>query len=277
MMMQHCKQWIGTGWLLSVLVGVPCVAMAADNDLDGIDDTIETTGNITFGGVTYSPCVAGVARNACLSPTSKDIFIYVVRSSSGFLATNGLDNAGFLFEFITQPKTTTARGKVDGLGVGVHAAFVTAEVPTGSRYVGATDQKAVQIIADDLANSPVFGKADVGTPTDTGDATIYPLTIKNYVNALKGGDNTADWQKYIKQTFSHELSHMTALFATYNSRYGGYHTKSGTGVVMDQEVVYNSNNKTFAIPTDYASGDNPCLLRVDTSNPLNCIGFIIVD
>ena len=128
-------------------------------------------------------------RNACLSPASKDIFIYLVRSTSGFLATNAPDNAALLFDFITQPKTTISTGKVDGLGIGVHVAFVTTEVPAGNRFVGSTAQKAVQIIADDTPNSPVFGVADVGTPTGTGDARVFPLTIKNYVNSLKGGQS----------------------------------------------------------------------------------------
>lgn len=270
---QYWWRAIGVVSLIVGLMAWPGAAMAADADLDGIDDSVESGAGIMFNGTNYPPCVPGLARNTCLSPTSQDIFIYLVRSTSGFLATNvpALDNAAFLFQFITEPRQTTGTGKINGLEVGVHVAFVTA-VPA-DRVVAGTPQSAVLMIADDTANSSIFGKADVGTPSATGNATVYPLTIKNYVNNLKGGDNPTVWMPYIQNVFSHELSHVVALFATYNSRYGGYHTKTGTGVVMDEQIVYNSNKKTFAIPTDYASPDNPCLLRVDTSNPLRCVAF----
>ena len=67
--------------------------------------------------------------------------------------------------------------------------------------------------------------------------------------------------------------HVAALTALYDSRFGGNHYATGSGVVMDQSVVYNSKRKTFTIYDDYATGDNPCLLLVNTSNPLGCIGF----
>jgi hypothetical protein len=256
----------------------PGPAMAADTDADGIDDTREIPGGagVTFDGVPYPPCgtvqPGTAARNACVSPNSKDIFIYFVDLTGGFLATNNLGTPELLFQFITAPNTATGqRGKVFGLGVGVHVRFKNAEVPTENRLV-VGNQKAVQIIADGLANSAVFGRADVGTPTNTGNATVYPVTIKNYVNSLKGGgDNPSDWKPFIQRTFSHELSHVAALVALSTERFGGNHYSSGRGVVMDQSVVYNSKNRTFTIYSDYASGDTPCLGVVNTANPLGCL------
>ena len=142
----------------AALIGGPGVAMAVDNDLDGIDDSVEASGGagITFGGRTYLPCsgtpTPGAARNDCLSPTSKDIFIYLVRPAGGFIATTFQDNAAVLFDFITRARTDLGHGKVDGLGVGVHVAFVTTEVPSANRLLGiacCNGQKEVQIIADE--------------------------------------------------------------------------------------------------------------------------------
>lgn len=264
---------------VAALAGLPYSAMAADNDLDGIDDAQETGTPVTplvFNGVTYSPCTAGMARNSCLSPTSKDIFIYLVTApGGGFLGANNLLAPEFLFKFITDPNVTVPdatvnTGKVDGLGVGVHVAFVTAEVLSSNRGVGTLGEKAVQIISDDDPNAFVFGAADVGTPTATGDARVWPVKIRNYV--VNGGGTTADWQKFIQRTYSHELSHVAALTATNDSRYGGYHYATGSGVVMDQNVVFNSKRKTFTIYDNYASGDRPCLLKVTpVTNPLTCV------
>ncbi len=264
------------------LIGGPGAALAADADSDGIDDSVESPGGagISFGGRTYGPCsgtpAPGAARNDCLSPTSKDIFIYLVRPAGGFLATTFQEgNAAEVFDFITRARDAAGAGKVNGLGVGVHVQFVPTEVPAASRGVGTLGQKAVQIIANESPDSFVFGAADQGTPSATGDATVWPVKIKNYV--VNGGGAEAVWRNFIKRTFSHELSHVAALTALADARFGSNHYATGSGLVMDQSVVYNSKKKTFAIHDDYATNDSPCLLRVDTSNPLQCIGFVIID
>jgi hypothetical protein len=261
----------------AALIGGPGVALAADADSDGIDDSVESSGGagISFGGRTYSPCsgtpTPGAARNDCVSPTSKDIFVYLVtKSGGGFLQENGLIAPEVLFQFITAASTATPKG----LGVGVHVSRVDAAVPSASRGLVTTpptSQKAVQITVDELPDYFVFGAADQGTPSATGNATVYPATIKSWVVTRGGTD--AVWKKFIQRTFSHELSHLAALTALYDSRYGGNHYATGSGVVMDQSVVYNSNKKTFTIYDKYAAGDNPCLLRVNTANPVQCIGF----
>lgn len=276
---QYWKQVLCAFATTAALIGGPGAALAADADMDGIDDSVELSGGagITFGGTNYPPCAAGVARNSCLSPTSKDIFIYLVRPAGGFLATNFTEgNVAAVFDFITRPATATAAGsgKVEGLGVGVHVAFVTTGISAANRGLvttPSTSQKAVQIIANESPDSFVFGVADQGTPSATGDATVWPVKIKNYV--VNGGGTSTDWTNFIKRTFSHELSHVAALTTLYDSRFGGNHYATGSGVVMDQSVVYNSRRKAFTIYDDYATGDKPCLLVVDTSNPSRCIGF----
>ena len=259
----------------AALIGGPGAALAADADSDGIDDSAESTGaGITFGGTNYPPCsgtpLPGAARNACVSPTTKDIFVYLVtKSGGGFLQQNGLIAPEVLFQFITAASTATPKG----LGVGVHVSRVDTAVSSTSRGVGTLGQKAVQIIADEFPDSLVFGQADQGTPSATGNATVYPVTIKNWVVTRGGTD--AVWKKFIQRTFSHELSHIAALTALYDSRFGGNHYATGSGVVMDQSVVYNSKTKTFTIYDKYAAGDNPCLLMVNTLNPVQCIGFAL--
>lgn len=265
----------------------PGAAMAADNDLDGIADDLETgtpVSPLMFGGVTYQPCAAGALttfqRNACLSLTTQDIFVYLVTAAGGgFLAQNGLIDmsktpvdVSVLFQFITSPHTATTRGKVDGLGVGVHVAVVNT-VPV-SRAVGALGQQAVVMTVDESASAFAFGSTDEGTPSNTGNSTFWPVYIKNYLNSriMGGVDTPSVWKPYIQRTASHELGHAAALTAAFDTSLGQYHYASGSGTVMDDSVVCNSNKHTCAIYNDYASPDSLCLrgLVIPFTNPLQC-------
>ena len=298
------QQLLGIIALSAALVGLPVLGMAADSDQDGITDALETSG-LTFppGGFPYPPCAAGtvqgsVARNACLSTTSKDIFVYLVTAAGGgFLAQNGLINmatnpvdASVLFQFITAPNTATTTGKVDGLGVGVHVAVVNAAPAPASLAVGDLGQKAVVVTVDEAASAYAFGHTDVGPPTNTGISTIWPVYVKTYLNKYvfggidKPGDTnipsctTCGWKAYIQRTAAHELSHAAALTAAYNSSLGQYHYATGSGTVMDDAVVCTSNRGgSCKIYNDYANGDRPCLLSLvsPTTNPLQCLAGII--
>src|SRR5690242_6216965 len=80
--------WRSTIFIIAtvgMLVGFPVAASSvADTDLDGIDDALEQAGGagILFGGFNYLPCASAtptiVERYTCLSPGSKDIFVYLV-------------------------------------------------------------------------------------------------------------------------------------------------------------------------------------------------------
>lgn len=283
------QYWWRAMGIVALIVGLmawPGVAMAADADLDGIDDSLEITGGagLSFGGYPYAPCASGALttaqRNACLSTGSKDIFVYLVTAASGgFLATNDMINmatvpvdVSVLFQFITAPNTANGTGKVNGLGVGVHVAVVNA-APV-SRAVGALGQQAVVMTVDEATSAFAFGSTDQGTPSNTGRSTIWPAYIKTYLNNNIFGrvDTPSVWKLYIQRTASHELSHAAALTAQYNSSLGQYHYATGSGVVMDDSVVCNSKRKTCTIYTLYASGDNPCLLGLvsPSTNPLQC-------
>ena len=290
----------------ATLAGLPVLGqIAVDNDQDGIADSIETTGaGLPWGGFTYPPCAAGttiVDRYKCLSPTSKDIFVYLVTptSTGGFLATNGFittsplpvnatkctstdsKSCTGLFGFITAPKFTgpnQLKGTVDGLGVGVHVAVVTT-APT-DRSVGLLGQQAVVMTVDESASAFAFGATVVGTPSNTGRSTIWPVYIKNFLtnNVTGGVDTPIIWKPHVQNTASHELNHAAALAASYNQRLGQYHYASGSGTVMDDKVICSSKTKTCNIYNDFATGDNPCLLALvsPTTNPLQCTGLTII-
>jgi hypothetical protein len=294
------------------LIAMPLLSSAVtDNDQDGIDDALEQPGGagISFNGQNYPPCSTSVTivdRYTCLSPTSKDIFVYLVTAAGGgFLAQNGLittsspvnstlcaplqpapakANCTGLFGFITAPpnpivvngKTT---GTIDGLGIGVHVAVVNT-APTNRSVGGSFGQQAVVMTVDESPSAFAFGATDEGTPSNTGRSTIWPVYLKNFINQnVTGGvDTPSIWKPYIRNTGSHELSHAAALTATYNARLAQYHYASGSGTVMDDKVICSSKTKTCNIYDDYASGDRPCLLALASpiTNPLQCVGFTII-
>ena len=192
-------------------------------------------------------------------------------------ATTGLCSTG-LFAYITAPNTAIAgvKGKVDGLGVGIHVAVVSAA--PASRAVGALGQQAVVMTVNESPSAPVFGRTDDGTPSNTGNSTIFPVFEKNYlITYVFGGVDTTTVESkyilpYIQRTASHELSHAAALTAKLDSKLG-YHYSTSSGVVMASDVACTtSNGGSCAIYNDYATGDIPCLLSLvsPTTNPLQC-------
>src|SRR5215475_11766676 len=58
-----------------------------DSDNDGFTDAQECSGITTIGGATFPRCVAGLARDQCVDPDSKDLFVIFAPASSGSLLT----------------------------------------------------------------------------------------------------------------------------------------------------------------------------------------------
>lgn len=307
------QQVLGILAVAAALVGLPGLGMAAvaDQDGDGIDDSVETSGSgISLNGVFFPPCSTTsppapgtAARNACISPTSKDIFVYLVLVAAdgsfppngGFLGTNRLINTATtpvdvcgpnpttglcttgLFAYVTAPNKATTRGKVDGLGVGIHVAVVGA-APASRAVGGNLGQQAVVMTVDESPSAPVFGRTDEGTPSNTGNSTIFPVFEKNYLlTYVFGGVDSSTVEStyilpYIQRTASHELSHAAALTAMKDSNLG-YHYSTSSGVVMASDVACTTNKGgSCVIYNDYATGDIPCLLALvsPTTNPLQC-------
>jgi hypothetical protein len=160
------------------------------------------------------------------------------------------------FVFVKRPE--------DQGGLGIETHLIPA---TDDRQVTAT-QKAARITESLDAKGEILGVAQYGTPNGLDLATVFTERIKNFVNAQCAGATSctsstgvsgaaAVVQLYIQHTFAHELGHMLKLAIDYNRRFGGYHYKSGSQVVMEQSVVVSSKagRVTFLISTQYADPD----------------------
>jgi hypothetical protein len=222
-----------------------------DFDADGLFDRQECDGLPLPSGVRFPSCVGStLPRSACLDPRSRDLFVMLVRAAAG----SNLPNDPFVF--VKRPQ------EQGGLGIETHLI-----PPTDDRQVTAT-QKAVRITESLDANGEILGVAQYGTPNGLDLATVFTERIKNFVNGQCAGATSctsstgasgpaAIVELYIQHTFAHELGHMLQLALEYNRRFGGYHYKSGSEVVMEQSVVVSSKGGrvTFLISTQYADSD----------------------
>ncbi len=119
----------------------------------------------------------------------------------------------------------------------------------------------------DVSNLDVLGFANYGTPNGLDYSTIYTQRIINFIDDVcasasqcqdsTGVERPELYAKYINHTIAHEAGHLMQLTSSYNSRFGGYHYKSGTGVILDQSIKYtNKGGKvTWYIGTGYTSAD----------------------
>jgi hypothetical protein len=221
--------------ILSLLL-IPSSALA-DADMDGFTDAEEMTGITLLDDngnptITVPPCTfaPGEDRNSCLDPATPDLFVIVAP-----FATDSLVPADPL-AFIYKPKAA------GGLGVAAHQ-LALAEAPL-SRYITST-QKAVRI-AENTDASPgdvILGIANQGTPNGMDRATVYTHRIANHITDIYAAEEQKPPQDliddYIRHTIAHEIGHMTSLAVDYNKRFGGYHYKTGSEVLMEQSVVYS--------------------------------------
>ena len=82
---------VGAGGALLLLpdhshAAVTCPSTSTnDADGDGFTDAEECSGITLLDGVTVTSCVAGVDRNSCLDPNSKDVFVIVVPAAGSTL------------------------------------------------------------------------------------------------------------------------------------------------------------------------------------------------
>jgi hypothetical protein len=192
------------------------------------------------------------------NPEVPDLFVILVYATDlGLPDTNIPPNP---LEFVSD---SIAAG---GLGVVTHL------IPSGEanpdRFVSPdSPQKAVRITEDLHPEGVILGYANQGTPNGLDDAIIYTEHIKDHVittcaegyvycidpaSSASGPDEIIP--VYIKHTIAHEIGHMTMLAVDYNRRFGGYHYKAGSEVVLEQAVKYTSKKGkvTFYISTEYA-------------------------
>ena len=239
---QRIKTKVGLAFLTVAalaLAMVPTGAKAQDADLDGFTDQQEMDGITLMDGTIITT-----------DPTIPDLFVILVQATPSNFPANPL-------EFVSKPQ---ANG---GLGI------VTHEIPYDpanlDRYVSPNSlQKAVRITENLDPQGIILGYANQGTPNGLDEAIIFTERIKNHViSTCTGADPCIDSagnagqgliDTYIKHTIAHEIGHMTSLAVEYNRRFGGYHYKSGSEVIMEQAVKYTDKQGTvtFYISTDYA-------------------------
>ena len=214
---------------------------AIDSDGDGFSDALECSGITLYSGVVVNT-----------SPDVRDLFVVLVEATPSNFPPNPL-------EFVSSP---VAAG---GLGI------VTHEIPLvhPERFVSPhSSQKAVRITENLHPDGIILGYANQGTPNGLDEAIIYTEHIKNHVETVCAEEGTASCidsatgasgpaaiiPVYIKHTIAHEIGHMTNLAVDYNRRFGGYHYKAGSEVVLEQAVSYTAKKGkvTFYISTHYA-------------------------
>jgi hypothetical protein len=231
----------------------------ADFDNDGFTDFQECNGIIRYivmnNGPVYPGWESGEPRENRLGPAAQDLFVILVPANPSKFPPNPL-------EFVSN-------STVDG-GLGIFTHQIPADEANPDRFVSPfSTQKAVRITEDPDPEGIILGYANQGTPNGLDDAIIYTNHIYNHVDttcAEANSDNDcvnsappavgrdAITQVYIKHTIAHEIGHMTLLAVDYNRRFGGYHYKAGSGVVLEQAVSYTSKKGkvTFYISTEYA-------------------------
>ena len=255
--------------LLAVAAVAMCIrlsqARAQDSDRDGFTDQQEIEGITLVDGSRVESCldVAGnylcddpTVRRFRLDPETPDLFVILVQANPSSLPANPL-------EFVTK---SLAEG---GLGITIHEISPAQAGP--DREITPT-QKAVRVTESLDTSVQILGIANYGTPNQLDQASVFTERIRSYVSSVCAnatnycGDDTglilgpdAIADVYIKHTIAHEIGHMLSLAAEYNKRFGGYHYKSGSQVIMEQSVMYTSKSKgrlvTFYMSTDYAAPD----------------------
>jgi hypothetical protein len=260
---------------LSAAAAVTCPAadLVTDTDGDGFTDAQECTGIVTAGAVPRQipPCVAGVARESCLDPNTKDLFVIYVPVLNGSLLGSTTIGVPAPFSNVTAYENTY-RGFTP-LGVTVHQLAAT-EAAADRTVVANSPQKAIRIVEDLDASDITLGYCQWGTPNGDDGCTIWTQRILNYITTSCAGSiivtpsgvatsATDVFRAYVTWVVLHETGHASGgLSAKYNSRYGGYHYAPGTGTMMEQAAVVTtkSGKCKFSISKDWnITSDQPAI------------------
>jgi hypothetical protein len=240
---------------IQVQAQVNCAtAGAADFDNDGFTDAQECNGISLDQGaaavVLFPSCVGtALPRSQCLDPNTRDLFVILVSATPVSLIP--ADPLGL----ISKPQ---AQG---GLGIATHT--ISLDQAGADRTVSsASPQKAVRITESlNTTSGDILGFCNQGTPNDLDGCTVFTQRIINFVNSVYASVGQTPpaglVDTYIRHTIAHENGHSVAVAVDYNSRFGGNHQKSGSGVVMEQSVSYSvkGGNVTFNISIDFADPD----------------------
>lgn len=214
------------GW--AQIAGCPATDPALDSDQDGFLDVTECAGITLSNGRLFQT-----------NPTRKDVFVILTPAQSGSLLPA---------EFNPYVPVTYNGISFQGLQpLGVNAIVLAPGEIADDRTVApaVSSQKAISIAESTDVNGSILGNCQWGTPDGLDGCVVFTQRIMNFINSVcdGAGDRTSNRQQiflaYITQSFLHESGHtLGGMTSTYNSRTGGYHYKSGSGLVMEQSVTY---------------------------------------
>ena len=241
-----------------ICASVGAANSVADYDKDGFTDFQECNGITLYDGTQFPGYNnGGPNRSLRLGPADPDLFVILVLANPSRIT---MDDP---LEFVSAPKTQG--------GLGIIAHMLTGSPPDDRIVSPPWPQKAVRISESLHPEGIILGYANQGTPNGLDDAIIYTEHIKKHVETVCAEEGTAGCidsatnvsgpaaiiSIYIRHTIAHEIGHMMMLAVDYNSRFGGYHYKSGSQVIMEQAVKYTSKKGkvTFYISTHYADPD----------------------
>jgi hypothetical protein len=239
------------------------ISQQCDTDADGFTDYEECYGITLADNTTHFR--GYMEGGECLDPNKKDLFVILIRATPS-------SNIPDPSEYSVPEKDPLQY--VRSLPINVHL-ITEAQATSNANYTldrivsptSTFQQKAVRVAESlETATDPnIMGISYEGTPVGRDNALVYTAKIINHVNSVYAAAGASIQPgliyTYIKQTIAHEIGHMVGPLAPVSARdqerYGGFHYKSGTNVIMDQSVYYTSKGKsvTFYVGTTWTSLD----------------------
>ena len=235
---------------------VNCATVTAgsptDSDRDGFTDYQECNGidlDLGTAPARHFPTCVGttLSRDQCLDPNTKDLFVILVPATPSLIPSDPL-------KFVSAPQSG------GGLGIATHM-LTPDQAGSDRRVTSASPQPAMRCTENLDPTGNILGISNYGMALDA--SVVFTKRITNFVNSVYASVGQTPpaglLDDYTRHTFAHEIGHTIALTATYDSRYGGYHYKSGTIVVMEQAVKYTvkGSKVTFYVSTAFATQDPP--------------------
>jgi hypothetical protein len=253
----------------------------ADSDNDGFTDFQECTGITTIGTtpVVFPWCGTATAdgvlptRDRCLDPNSKDLFAILRIPATGSLLPAPYN------PFLPFSAYGINFFGLDALGVTVHKLTpleAAADRTVTGAVAGLAAPKAVQVTESLDGNGTILGNCQYGLPSGLDGCVFYTVRTRNVINSVCGSSTiqtpggvaaTAQDVLWAYSTYIalHEAGHsLGGLTGEYNSRFGGYHYKPGSNLVMDQTVTYTvkGGKCTFYIPANWNVTLDPPAVRL---------------